>query len=279
MDKKLQREFDLIIQAGSTGRNYWQDIWNFRELFFFLSWRDILVRYKQTVIGISWSVIRPLLSMIVFTFVFGRLANMPSEGVPYPILVYSAMLPWLFFSTSLTESSNSMIGNKNLVAKVYFPRMFIPMSSIMVSFVDFLISFCIFVLVMVWYKFVPGWQIVFLPLFLFIAFFTAVGAGLLFSSLNVKYRDFRYIVPFVVQFGMYISPVGFTSEVVPDKWRFVYSLNPMVGVIEGFRWAIMGGKADLYWPGLILSIVLTLILFVVGYTTFRRMERTFADFI
>jgi len=279
MDKKLQREFDLIIQAGSTGRNYWQDIWNFRELFFFLSWRDILVRYKQTVIGISWSVIRPLLSMIVFTFVFGRLAIMPSEGVPYPILVYSAMLPWLFFSTSLTESSNSMIGNKNLVAKVYFPRMFIPMSSIMVSFVDFLISFCIFVLVMVWYKFVPGWQIVFLPLFLFIAFFTAVGAGLLFSSLNVKYRDFRYIVPFVVQFGMYISPVGFTSEVVPDKWRFVYSLNPMVGVIEGFRWAIMGGKADLYWPGLILSIVLTLILFVVGYTTFRRMERTFADFI
>lgn len=279
MDKKLDKDFDLIIRAGSSSKNYWLDIWNFRELFFFLSWRDILVRYKQTIIGISWSVIRPLLSMIVFTVIFGTFANMPSEGAPYPILVYSAMLPWMFFATSLSESSNSMVGNKNLVAKVYFPRIFIPMSSVIVSFVDFLISVCILIVIMVWYKFVPGWQIVFLPLFFSIAVVTAIGAGLLFSALNVKYRDFRYIVPFIVQFGMYISPVGFSSEIVPDKWRFLYSLNPMVGVIEGFRWAIIGGEAEIYWPGLILSIVLTLILFIVGYGTFRRMERTFADFI
>jgi lipopolysaccharide transport system permease protein len=248
-------------------------------LFYFLAWRDILVRYKQTAIGIAWALIRPFLTMIVFTVVFGTLAKLPSEGVPYPILVFAAMLPWQFFANSLSECSNSLITNSNLISKVYFPRLIVPTSAVVVSFVDFMISGIILLGLMAWYNFVPSWRILTLPLFILIAFAAALGAGLWLASLNVQYRDFRFIVPFIVQFGLYISPVGFSSSLVPEKWRLLYSINPMVGVIDGFRWAILGGGAQIYWPGFILSMGLVILLLVSGVWYFRKMERTFADVI
>ncbi len=269
----------LIIEAGRTEGQYWKDIWSYRGLFYFLAWRDILVRYKQTVIGIAWAVIRPFLTMIVFTIIFGKLAKFPSEGVPYPILVFAAMLPWQFFASSLSEASNSLIGNVNLISKVYFPRLIIPASSIITSFVDFLISGAILVILMVWYQFVPGGRLITLPLFIAIAFAASMGAGLWLTALNVKYRDFRYIVPFIVQFGLYISPVGFSSSVVPEKWRLLYSINPMVGVIDGFRWAILGGDVKIFWPGFLISLALVGIIFFTGIWYFRKTEKTFADVI
>ncbi len=271
--------YDLIIEAGRTERHYWLDIWRYRELFYFLSWRDILVRFKQTVIGILWALVRPLLTMIVFVFIFSKLAKLPSNGVPYPILVFSAMLPWQFFASSLGESSNSLIGNSNLISKIYFPRIIIPASSVIVSLVDFLISFSILIALMVWYKFMPGWRMLTLPLFITLAFATSFGAGLWLASLNVKFRDFRYIVPFVVQFGLYISPVGFSSAVVPEKWRLLYSMNPMVGVIDGFRWAILGEKSFVYMPGFVLSLALIFVILISGIWYFRKTEKTFADII
>lgn len=269
----------LVIEAGRAERQYWKDLWRYRELFYFLAWRDILVRYKQTVIGIAWALIRPFLTMIVFTVVFGTLAKLPSEGVPYPILVFAAMLPWQFFANSLSECSNSLISNANLISKVYFPRLIVPTSAVVVSFVDFMVSGMILLGLMAWYNFVPSWRILTLPLFILIAFAAALGAGLWLASLNVQYRDFRFIVPFIVQFGLYISPVGFSSSVVPQQWRLLYSLNPMVGVIDGFRWAILGGGAQLYWPGFILSVGLVTLLLASGVWYFRKMERTFADVI
>ncbi|MGF1519647.1 MAG: ABC transporter permease [Nodosilinea sp.] len=272
-------ETELIIEAGRTEKNYWQDIWRYRELFYFLAWRDILVRYKQTAIGVGWALIRPFLTMVVFTVVFGRLANLPSDGVPYPILVFSAMLPWQLFSTALSECSNSLIANANLLSKVYFPRLVVPTSAVVVSFVDFAISGLILLALMVWFAFVPSWRIVTLPLFIVIALAASMGVGLWMASLNVQYRDFRYVVPFLVQFGLYISPVGFSSNIVPDQWRLLYSLNPMVGVIDGFRWAILGGESHIYWPGFALSVSLVMLLLVSGIWYFRKMERTFADVI
>ena len=269
----------LIIEANSSERQYWSDLWRYRELFYFLAWRDILVRYKQTAIGIAWALIRPLLTMIVFTVVFGNIAKLDSEGAPYPILVFAAMLPWQFFANALSECSNSLLSNSNLISKVYFPRLIVPASAVIVSFVDFLISGMIMLALMIWYNFVPSWRIVTLPLFILIAFAAAIGAGLWLAALNVEYRDFRYIVPFIVQFGLYISPVGFSSSVVPEKWRFIYSLNPMVGVIDGFRWAILGGESSLYWSGFLLSISIVALLVISGVWYFRRMERTFADII
>jgi lipopolysaccharide transport system permease protein len=270
---------ELIIEAGRTEKQYWQDLWRYRELFYFLAWRDILVRYKQTAIGIVWALIRPFLTMVVFTVVFGQLAKLPSEGAPYPILVFSAMLPWQFFSNSLSECSNSLISNANLLSKVYFPRLVVPTSAVVVSFVDFMISGIILLALMAWYNFVPSWRILTLPFFIAVAFAASMGAGLWLASLNVQYRDFRFIVPFIVQFGLYVSPVGFSSSIVPEKWRFLYSLNPMVGVIDGFRWAILGGNSQLYLPGFILSMVLVFLLLVSGIWYFRKMERTFADVI
>ncbi|MFK8184195.1 MAG: ABC transporter permease [Phormidesmis sp.] len=270
---------ELIIEAGRTERQYWKDIWKYRELFYFLAWRDILVRYKQTVIGLAWALIRPFLTMVVFTIVFGNLANLPSQGVPYPILVFSAMLPWQFFANSLSECSNSLISNANLVSKVYFPRLVVPTSAVVVSFADFMISGVILLALMAWYDFVPSWRIVTLPIFVLIAIAASIGSGLWLCSLNVQYRDFRYIVPFIVQFGLYISPVGFSSAIVPDKWRLLYSLNPMVGVIDGFRWAILGGASQIFWPGFFLSLALVAVTLITGIRYFRRMERTFADVI
>lgn len=276
-------EFDLVIEPGRSEKNYWNDIWRFRELFFFMAWRDILVRYKQTVIGLAWSVIRPVLTMIVFTIIFGNLANLPSEGVPYPILVYAAMLPWQFFSMSFADASNSLIGNSNMLTKIYFPRLIIPASTVIVNLVDFLISFTILIILMVWYSFVPTWNILLLPVFLFLAFVISLSSGLYVAALNVRYRDFKYIVPFVVQFGLYISPVGFSSTVVEEKWgetaRLFYSLNPMVGIIDGFRWCILGGEHQIYWPGMLLSIAVTILVVLYSLFYFRKMEKTFADVI
>lgn len=269
----------LVIEAGRSERQYWRDLWRYRELFYFLAWRDILVRYKQTAIGMAWALIRPFLTMIVFSVVFGQLAKLPSEGVPYPILVFAAMLPWQFFANSLSECSNSLITNANLISKVYFPRLVVPASAIMVSFVDFMVSGIILLGLMAWYSFVPSWRILALPLFILIAFAAALGAGLWLAALSVKYRDFRYVVPFIVQFGLYVSPVGFSSRVVPTEWRWLYSLNPMVGVIDGFRWAILGGEFEIYWTGFWLSTGLVMLLLVSGVRYFRAYERTFADVI
>ncbi len=269
----------LVIRAGKTEGQYWRDLWRHRELLYFLAWRDLLVRYKQTAIGVSWAFIRPFVTMVVLTIVFGRLAKLDSGAIPYPILVFAGLLPWQFFSNALSECSNSLILNSSLVSKVYFPRLIVPASTVIVSFVDFLISASILVALMAWYQYVPDWRMLTLPVFIAIAFAAAMGAGLWLAALNVAYRDFRYVVPFIVQFGLYISPVGFSSEVVPEQWRLLYSLNPMVGVIDGFRWAILGESSGIYWPGFSLSVAPVLVLLAGGVCYFRKMERTFADII
>lgn len=270
---------EIVIEPNKTIKHIWQELWEYRELFYFMAWRDILVRYKQTVIGIGWSVLRPLLTMVVLTIVFGKIAKLPSGDVPYPILVYAALLPWQFFSNTFSVSGNSLISNANMVSKIYFPRIILPTTAMVVSLIDFFISFGILAVLMVWYGFSPDWKIVVLPFLLALAALTSLGAGYWISALNVKYRDFRIVVPFIVQFGLYISPVGFSSEVIPEKWRLLYSLNPMVGVIDGFRWAILGKDIDLYLPGFMLSIVLTLVIFVYGVRFFYKTERKFADII
>jgi lipopolysaccharide transport system permease protein len=276
----MKNENILIIEPGRTEKNYWTDLWRYRELFYILSWRDITVRYKQTAIGIAWAILRPLLTMVVFTVIFSKLAKLPSDGhAPYPIMVYAAMLPWQFFSSSLSEASNSLITNTQLITKVYFPRIIIPLSSVVTSFVDFLISFVILIFLMMFYKFTPSWNILLLPVFVLISFLVASGIGLYITALNVKYRDFRYIVPFIVQFGLYISPVGFSSSIVPEKYRLLYSLNPMVGIIDGFRWAMLGGESMIYWSGFVLSIGVTIVFLFLGIYQFRKMERKFADII
>jgi len=274
---------ELVIEAGKTERHYWADLWRYRELFFFLSWRDILVRYKQTVIGVLWAVLRPLLTMVIFTVVFGRLAKMPSDGLPYPVFVYVAMLPWQFFASALAEASNSLISNANMISKIYFPRLVIPASSVIVCFVDFLISAVILVGLMAWYQVAPGWRLLWLPLFTALAFLASFGISLWLAALNVKYRDFRYIIPFIVQFGLYASPVGFGSGVVRAKCSDLvyqlYGLNPMVGVIDGFRWAV-GGQADAcLGNNLLVSLAVTTLLLFSGVKYFRATEKNFADII
>jgi lipopolysaccharide transport system permease protein len=268
----------VVIEPGKIEKQYWRDLFRFRELFFFLAWRDILVRYKQTVIGISWALIRPFLTMVVFTVVFGRLAKLPSEGVPYPILVMAGMLPWQFFASALSESSMSLVTSANLITKIYFPRLVIPTGAVVVSFVDFLISFAIFAGLMVWYQFLPPWSIVFLPVPSILAFAAAGGGGLWLAALTVKYRDFRYVVPFIVQFGTYISPVGFSSGIIPEKWQLLYSLNPMVGIIDAFRWSIIG-TTPFPFVSLSISAVTVSLLLATGLVYFRRTERAFADVI
>ena len=270
----------LILEPGRTEKNYWTDIWRYRELFFVLAWRDISVRYKQTIIGIAWAVLRPFLTMVVFTVIFGRLAKLPSDGnTPYALMVFAAMLPWSFFATSLGEASNSLISNANLISKVYFPRIIMPTASVVTAFIDFLISFVILILLMLYYKFLPGLNILLLPLFILMALLASLGPGLWITALNVKYRDFRYIIPFVVQFGLYVSPVGFSSNVIPEKWRLLYSINPMVGVIDGFRWCILGGESRIYWPGFVLSTIIVVFFIWLGVSKFRKTEKTFADLI
>ncbi len=271
---------ELIIEQGRAERHYWRDLWHYRELFRVLAWRDISVRYKQTVIGAAWALIRPFLTMVIFTVVFGKLAKLPSDGtVPYALMVFAGMLPWTFFSTALADASNSLVGNSNLISKVYFPRLIVPTAAVTVAFVDFLISFAILVGLMIWYKFVPSWQILLLPVFTAIAILASFGIGLWITALNVRYRDFRYVIPFVVQLGLYVSPVGFSSSIIPEQWRLLYSLNPMVAVIDGFRWCLLGGVSQLYLPGLWLGLSVTAFFLWLGIRQFRKMEKTFADLL
>ena len=270
----------LIIEPGLAERHYWRDLWRYRELFYVLAWRDVAVRYKQTIIGLAWALLQPFFTMVVFTVVFGTLARMPTAGdTPYALLVYAGLLPWQFFASALSSASGSLIGNANLISKVYFPRLIVPTAAVVTSFIDFLISFGILVLLMLWYQFWPGWQILTLPFFVLMAFLASLGPGLWITALNVKYRDFRYVIPFIVSMGLYVSPVGFSSSVIPEQWRLLYALNPMVGVIDGFRWAILGGAAHIYWPGFILSWGLIACFLWLGIRQFRRMERSFADFV
>src|SRR5208283_4898776 len=276
----MNSTYELVIESGRTERQYWHDLWLYRELFHILAWRDLAVRYKQTVIGVALALIRPVLMMGVFTVVFGKIAKLPSEGAaPYAVMVFAAMLPWQFFSAALSESSNSLVANSNLISKIYFPRLIVPAASIITSFVDLLISFSILVAMMAWYNYWPDWRILSLPLFIALAFGAAMGGGLWLCALTVKYRDFRYIVPFIVQFGLYISPVGFSSSIVPEQWRLLYSLNPMVGVIDGFRWAILGRQSQLYMPGFLMSLIVVAFFLWFGVRYFRATERTFADMV
>jgi homopolymeric O-antigen transport system permease protein len=282
--KTLTDEFDLWLEAGRTEKHYWLDLWRYRELFLILAWRDIAIRYKQTVVGAAWSLIQPLLTMLVMTAVFGKLAGLHSDGsAPYPIMVFAGLLPWQFFSSALSNSGQSLVANANLVSKIYFPRIIIPASATMVSLADFLTSFLILGAMMVFYQFTPSWRIVTLPGFMLIAFVTSFGPGLIVTALNVKYRDFRFVLPFIIQFGLYLCPVGFTSAVVREKLGdgifLLYSLNPMVGIIDGFRWAILGDASALYLPGFFISITLSFVLLVFGIWYFRKLERSFADII
>ncbi len=268
----------IVIEPGRVEKNYWQDLWHYRELFLILAWRDVAVRYKQTVVGLAWALMRPFLTMVVFTVIFGKMARMPSEGeAPYAVMVYAGMLPWYLFSGILSGASNSLVANANLISKVYFPRLIIPIASAVVALVDFLISFLILAGLMLWYGFLPGWQIVFLPFFILLAVAASLGPALWITALNVKYRDFRYIIPFIVQFGLYVSPVGFSSSVVPEQWRLLYSLNPVVGVIDGFRWCLLGGESQLYLPGFALSLGVVACFLWFGLRYFRKTERTLAD--
>ena len=280
---------DLILEAGRTEKNYWRDLWHYRELFIILAWRDVTVRYKQTAIGVAWAVIRPLLTTIVFTVVFSKIAKLPApSAVPYGLLVMAANLPWQFFATALSESSNSLIGNANLISKIYFPRLIVPAGSVITSFVDFLITLGLMALLMAWYQFLPDWRLLLLPAFMVLAFAASFGIGLWLCALNVEYRDFRYIVPFIVQFGFFLSPVGYSTTRVPEIWhwhgydvpaRLLYSLNPMVGVIDGFRWSLLRGQSPLDGTTVLASVILTSVLCASGIWYFRKMEKTFADVI
>jgi lipopolysaccharide transport system permease protein len=268
----------LIIEPGMVAKNYWRDLWHYRELLYFLSWRDIAVRYKQTAIGIAWALLRPALTMLVFV-AFRRLVGLPAGAVPDPILVFAAVLPWQFFSGALAESAGSLIHNANLISKIYFPRLLIPVSAVMTSLVDFAITLGLLGILMIWFNFVPGWQIVALPLFVLLTFALALGYGLLLAALNVEYRDFRYVVPFIVQFGVYVSPIAFVTSDVPQQWRMIYALNPLVGIIDGFRWSILGGRVSLDAGAVSVSVAMTLSVVTLGLWYFRRMEHSFADVI
>ncbi len=270
----------IVIEPGRDESNYWRDLWRYRELFYVLAWRDLAVRYKQTAIGAAWALIRPLLTMIVFIVIFGRIAKLPSDGAaPYPLMVFAGMVPWTFFSTGLAEAANSLIGNANLISKVYFPRLIVPTATVGVAFVDLLIAFAILAGMMAWYGIMPSWHVAFLPAFVVLVFVASIGPALWITALNVKYRDFRYVIPFIIQFGLYVSPVGFSSAVVPEDWRLVYSLNPMVGVIDGFRWCLLGGQSRLYLPGLAVSVAVAAFFLWFGIRRFRNTEKTFADLI
>jgi lipopolysaccharide transport system permease protein len=267
-----------VLEPGHASRHYWADLWRYRELLYFLAWRDILVRYKQTAIGVAWALIRPAAAMLVF-IAFRRLAGIAHSRTPEPLLMFAAILPWQFFATALAESSISLIGNANLISKVYFPRLIVPTASVVTMLVDFAITLCLMTALMAWYGFQPDWRLAALPLFVLVVLALAVGTGVLVAALNVEYRDFRYIVPFIVQFGLFVSPVAFTLTHVPEQWRGLYSLNPMVGIIEGFRWSILRGDPSLDLRATILSIVVTTAFLFVGVWYFRRMERSFADVI
>jgi len=275
----LNTEHIKIIRRryGLIGVDF-KELWRYRELFWFLALRDILVRYKQAVIGITWGILQPLFTMVVFAVIFGGLAKLPSDGVPYPILIFTALIPWQFFANSMSSSSRSVVASTSMISKVYFPRLIIPVSAVISGVIDFCLTFVILIGMMVWYKVVPTVNIIYLPLFVLLAFIAALAIGLWLSALTAEFRDVSYAVPFFVQAGMYLSPVAYSSSIIPGKWKFLYSLNPMVGVIDGFRWCILGTVMP-NWTGVIISVISVLFIFVGGLLYFRKMERTFADVI
>jgi lipopolysaccharide transport system permease protein len=270
---------ELVIEPGKSVRNYWRDIWRYRELFYFMAWRDVLLRYKQMTIGFAWAILRPVLTMLVFTLIFSRIAKLPSGGVPYPALVYAAMLPWQFFATAFADAGNSLTNKETIITKVYFPRLIVPASAVIVSFADFLVAGSLLAPLLAWYKLVPGWPLLALPGFIAMALVFSLGAGLWISALSVKYKDFRYVVPFVVQLGLYLSPVGFSASLIPENWRLVYAMNPMVGVIEGFRWSLLGVWSEGLELDAAVSVSIGLILLLSGIAYFRRVERSLAELL
>ena len=270
----------VVLEAGRADRQYWQDLWRYRELLLILAWRDVSVRYKQTAVGIAWAFVRPFLTMVVFTVVFGHIARLQSDSrVPYALVVIGGLLPWTLFAAVLGDASNSVISNSNLISKVYFPRMIVPLATVLIAVIDFCVSLAILAGLMIWYTFVPGWQILLLPVFVLLIVLASLGPAIWAAAVVVKYRDFRFVVPFALQFGLYVSPVGFPSSVVPEQWRLLYNLNPMVGIIDGFRWCIVGGENPIYLPGFLLSLGVTAFFLWLGISTFRRIERGFADMI
>lgn len=279
-DRQPKRPTFIILGAGRSSGQYWRDLWQYRELFAVLAWRDIAVRYKQTVIGVAWAVIRPMLTMLVLTFVFGRVAKLPTLlDVPYPLLVFSALLPWFLFATILSEASASMVGNANLISKVYFPRLIVPVAAAMVAMVDLAINLLILAGLFLWYQFLPSWQVLALPVFVLLGIAASLGPALFITALNVKYRDFRYVIPFIIQFGVYITPVGFSMSVLPLQWQLLMYLNPAVGAIEGFRWCLLGGSNPISILGMALNVGVVGVLLAMGIGYFRRTERGFADII
>lgn len=269
---------ELVLEAGRAGRNYWQDLWRYRDLLAFLTWRDLVVRYKQTFVGVAWALLQPLLTMAVFV-VFGGLLGVPADGVPRPVMVFAALLPWQFFTSALSACSGSLVNSSNLISKVYFPRLIVPLSAILVSFVDFIVAAAFLAILMFWYGMVPDLRVLTLPLFTLLAFACALGAGLWLTALMVRYRDFRIVLPFILQFGTFISPIAYYSSLVPEKWRLLYSVNPLVSVIDGFRWSLLGGNHTLNLSGLAMSTVLACLLLWSGISYFRKTERSFADII
>jgi lipopolysaccharide transport system permease protein len=268
----------LVIEPGMTAKNYWRDLWRYRELVYFLAWRDIAVRYKQTAIGIAWALIRPALTMLVFVG-FRRLVGLQQSTVPDPLLVFAAVLPWQFFSGALSEAAGSLVGNANLITRIYFPRLMIPFAAVATSVADFAVTLVLLALLMCWYGFAPGWQIVALPAFVLLALALALGFGLLLAALNVEYRDFRYVVPFIVQFGLFVSPIAFSTADVPANWRMLYALNPLVGIIDGFRWSLLAGRYPLAADTVWMSLAVTIAIMALGVWYFRKMEASFADVI
>ncbi|MEO0451723.1 MAG: ABC transporter permease [Pseudomonadota bacterium] len=278
IESKRPKERILVLEAGRAEKNYWGDLWTYRELFAILAWRDVAVRYKQSIFGVGWAVVRPFLTMIVFTVIFGGVAGLPSEsGVPYPVMVFAGMLPWFLFSTILGDASNSLVANANMISKIYYPRIITPVASSIVSLVDFMISFMLLAAMMVWFGVVPNLNILFLPGFILLAIIAGLGPAILMASLNLRYRDFRFIVPFVVQFGLYVSPVGFSSSVVPAQYQLLYNLNPVVSVIDGFRWCLLGGQNELNLQGLAVGMAVSFTILALAIHVFRSTEKTFAD--
>ena len=277
-DDTIYKKFDIVIEPNSL-KGYWRDLFHYREVLYILAYRDIIVRYKQTIFGLLWTVIRPLMSVIAFTIVFGMIAKLPSESMPYPVLVISGLLPWYFFSITLGEMSNSIVANQSMVSKIFFPRLLLPLSTLMVGLIDLAVSFVILLCLMVYFGMTFSVTLLAIPLFVLLAAVACTGLGLILASLNVQFRDVRVIIPFLLQIGMYISPVGFSSEIVPEQWRFIFALNPMVGVIDGFRWAVSGGATAIYWTGLWISVGISFTAFIIGLLVFRKTERTFADVV
>lgn len=275
-----KKEEILIISGGKSKEQYWQDLWRYRELFYVLAWRDVSVRYKETILGVVWTLIKPILTMAILTFVFSKIAKLPTQGAtPYALMVYAGLLPWMFFSSALSESANSLIGNANLISKIYFPRLIVPIATMIVSLVDFLVGFLILIGLMLYYEFSPGWQILALPFFVLMLILACLGPSLWIAAMNVKFRDFRYVIPFLIQFGLYISPVGFSTLLIPDKWQVLYSINPMVGVIDGFRWALLGGEYSFNMNSFFVGWLVILIMLYFGLKKFRSMENEFSDLL